>query len=86
MVFQGGNAIGSAVMGLAALTPTLTIAAAGLALGPLAALAWRFRPIPPEDLLPLATGPRRTCPRTRRPTARYWSASSTGHSLGSKIS
>ena len=90
IVFQGGNAIASAVMGLAAenagLTPTLTIAAAGLALGPLAALGWRFRPIPPEDLLPAATGPRRTCPRTRRQAARCWSASSTGRSPDSKIS
>jgi MFS family permease len=61
MVFQGGNAVGSAVMGIAAaqigLSPTLTIAAAGLALGPLAALRWRFRPIPPEDLLPAGDMP-----------------------------
>jgi MFS family permease len=61
MVFQGGNAVGSAAMGLAAeragLSPTLTIAAAGLALGPLAGLAWRFRPIPPEDLLPAGDWP-----------------------------
>jgi MFS family permease len=61
MVFQGGNAVGSAVMGIAAahvgLSPTLTIAAAGLALGPLAALKWRFRPIPPEDLLPAGDMP-----------------------------
>jgi MFS family permease len=56
MVFQGGNAIGSAVMGLAAahagLSATLAIAAAGLALGPLAGLVWRFRPIAPQELLP----------------------------------
>ncbi len=61
MVFQGGNAVGSAVMGLAAehagLSPTLTIAAAGLALGPLAALRWPFRPIPPEDMLPAGEWP-----------------------------
>jgi len=61
MVFQGGGAVGAAVMGVAAehagLTPTLTIAAAGLALGPLAALRWRFRPIPPEDLLPAGDWP-----------------------------
>jgi MFS family permease len=61
MVFQGGNAIGSAVMGVAAahagLTVTLTIAAAGLALGPLAGLAWRFRPLPPADLLPAGDWP-----------------------------
>ena len=61
MVFQGGNAVGSVVMGVTAehlgLSPTLTIAAAGLALGPLAALAWRFRPIPPQDLLPAGDWP-----------------------------
>jgi len=61
MVFQGGGAVGSAVMGLAAehagLSPTLTFAAAGLALGPLAALAWRFRKIPPQDLLPAGDWP-----------------------------
>ena len=56
MVFQGGGAVGSAIMGLiaerAGLSVTLTIAAAGLALGPLAGLVWRFRSIPPESLLP----------------------------------
>jgi MFS family permease len=61
MVFQGGNAIGSAVMGLAAaragLAPALTIAAAGLALGPLAGLRWKFRSIPPEDLVPAGDWP-----------------------------
>jgi hypothetical protein len=61
VVFQGGNAVGAAVMGLAAahagLSATLTIAAAGLAVGPLAGLAWRFRPIPPSELLPAADWP-----------------------------
>ncbi|HXO25169.1 MAG TPA: MFS transporter, partial [Streptosporangiaceae bacterium] len=61
MVFQGGGAVGSAVMGLiaaqAGLSVTLTIAAAGLALSPLAGLAWRFRPIPPEGLLPAGDWP-----------------------------
>ena len=61
VVFQGGNAIGSAVMGVVAgaagLTATLVIAAAGLALGPLAGLAWRFRTIAPEDLLPAGDWP-----------------------------
>jgi MFS family permease len=61
MVFQGGNAVGAAVMGVAAahagLSATLTIAAAGLALGPLAGLARRFRPIPPAELLPAADWP-----------------------------
>lgn len=61
MVFQGGNAIGAAVLGVAAehagLSPTLTIAAVGLALGPLAALRWRFQPIPPDQLLPAGDWP-----------------------------
>jgi MFS family permease len=61
MVFQGGGAVGSAIMGLiavrAGLSVTLTIAAAGLALSPLAGLAWRFRPIPPEGLLPAGDWP-----------------------------
>jgi MFS family permease len=61
VVFQGGNAVGAAVMGLTAehagLSPTLTIAAAGLALGPLAALARRFNPIPPAELLPAGDWP-----------------------------
>jgi MFS family permease len=61
MVFQGGNAIGSAVMGLVAehagLSPTLTVAAVGLALGPLAGLVWRFQPIPPDQLLPAGDWP-----------------------------
>jgi MFS family permease len=61
VVFQGGNAVGSAVMGIAAahagLSTTLTIAAAGLALGPLAALAWRFQKIPPEELQPAGDWP-----------------------------
>jgi MFS family permease len=61
VVFQGGNAVGSAVMGVSAehvgLSPTLAIAAAGLALGPLAALAWRFQKIPPEELQPAGDWP-----------------------------
>jgi Transmembrane secretion effector len=60
-VFQGGNAIGSAVMGITAqhagLSPTLLAAAAALALGPLAGLRWRFRPIPPGQLLPAGDWP-----------------------------
>ena len=56
VVFQGGNAVGSAVMGIAAqhvgLSPTLLVAAAGLALGPLAGLRYKFRPIPPEEFAP----------------------------------
>jgi len=61
VVFQGGGAIGSAVMGVTAgyvgLRVTLAIAAAGLALGPFAALAWRFQAIRPEELLPAGDWP-----------------------------
>jgi MFS family permease len=61
IVFQGGNAVGSAVLGITAervgLSPTLLIAAAGLALGPLAGLRYRFQPIPPQDLLPAGDWP-----------------------------
>ncbi|MGC2005202.1 MFS transporter, partial [Trebonia sp.] len=53
MVFQGGGAVGSAIMGLiaerAGLSVALTIAAAGL--------VWRFRSIPPETLLPAGDWP-----------------------------
>jgi MFS family permease len=61
VIFQGGGAVGSAVMGIAAqqagLSPTLAIAAAALALGPLAALRWPFQPIRPEELLPAGDWP-----------------------------
>jgi MFS family permease len=61
VVFQGGGAVGAAVMGVlaarAGLSPTLAIAAAGLALGPLAALRWRFRSVPPAELLPAGDWP-----------------------------
>ncbi len=61
IVFQGGNAVGSAVLGITAehlgLSPTLLITAAGLALGPLAGLRYRFQPIPPAQLLPAAEWP-----------------------------
>ena len=61
IVFQGGNAIGSAVMGIAAqhtgLSTTLLAAAVGLALGPLVGLRFRFRAIAPEELLPAGDWP-----------------------------
>jgi len=61
IVFQGGNAVGSAVLGVSAqhlgLSVTLLVAAAGLALGPLAGLRYRFQPIPPDQLLPAADRP-----------------------------
>jgi len=61
IVFQGGNAIGSAVLGVTAqhagLSPTLLIAAIGLALGPLAGLRYRFQAIPPQELLPAGDWP-----------------------------
>jgi MFS family permease len=61
IVFQGGNAAGSAVLGITAqhlgLSPTLLVTAAGLALGPLAGLRYRFQVIPPAQLLPAAEWP-----------------------------
>jgi len=61
IVFQGGNAAGSAVMGITAqhlgLSATLLAAAVGLALGPVAGLRYRFQPIPPEELLPAGDWP-----------------------------
>jgi predicted MFS family arabinose efflux permease len=61
IVFQGGNAIGSAVMGITAerigLSVTLLIAGGALALGPLAGLRYRFQPIPPKELLPAGDWP-----------------------------
>jgi len=61
IVFQGGNALGSAVLGIGAqqagLTTTLVIAAAGLVLGPLAAIRYPLRPLDPEQLLPAGDWP-----------------------------
>ena len=61
IVFQGGNAVGSAVLGIAAqglgLSSTLLVTAAGLALSPLAGLRYRFQLIPPAELLPAADWP-----------------------------
>jgi MFS family permease len=61
VVFQGGNAVGSAVLGVSAehlgLSPTLLISALALALGPLAGLRYKFQAIPPKDLLPGADWP-----------------------------
>jgi predicted MFS family arabinose efflux permease len=61
MVFQGGNAVGSVVLGVAAqhvgLSPTLLIAGGALALGPAAGLRYRFQSINPEDLRPAGDWP-----------------------------
>jgi MFS family permease len=61
VVFQGGNAVGSAVIGLiadrAGLTTALLIVTAALALGPLAGLRFRFRSIPPSELRPAGDWP-----------------------------
>jgi len=61
IVFQGGNAIGSAVLGITAehvgLAPTFLIAGIALALGPLAGLRYRFQSIPPKDLVPASDWP-----------------------------
>jgi MFS family permease len=61
IVFQGGNAVGSAVLGLiavrAGLTAALIIAAVALGLGPLAGRRLRFQQIPPATLLPAGDWP-----------------------------
>jgi predicted MFS family arabinose efflux permease len=61
IVFQGGNAIGSAIMGLAAgqfgVSSTLAAAAIGLCLGPLVGLRFAFQPLDPEDLKPAGDWP-----------------------------
>ena len=61
IVFQGGNAVGSAVLGITAehfgLPTTMLVAGVALALGPLAGLRYRFRPIPPEELMPAGDWP-----------------------------
>lgn len=61
IAFQGGTALGSAAMGIAAqhagLAPTLIAAAVGLVLGPLAGLRYRFQSIAPEELLPAGDWP-----------------------------
>jgi len=61
VVFQGGNAVGSAVLGIFAehvgLSQTMLISAVALALGPLAGLRYKFQSIPPKDLLPAGDWP-----------------------------
>jgi MFS family permease len=61
IVFQGGNAVGSAVLGITAervgLSPTFLIAGIALAVGPLAGLRYRFQSIPPQDLVPAGDWP-----------------------------
>ena len=81
IVFQGGNAVGSAVMGITAeragLSATLLIAATGLALGPLPGSDTGSNRSPPTSCSPPVTGPRRSSPPVSPPAARSWSASST---------
>jgi predicted MFS family arabinose efflux permease len=61
IVFQGGNAVGSAVLGLMAarvgLTATFVTVAIALAVGPLVGLRFPFQAIPPESLLPAGDMP-----------------------------
>jgi predicted MFS family arabinose efflux permease len=61
IVFQGGNAVGSAVLGLVAaragLTTTFVTVAIALAVGPAAGLRFPFQAIPPETLLPAGDWP-----------------------------
>ncbi len=82
IVFQGGNAVGSAVMGITAehfgLPTTMLVAGAALALGPLAGLRYRFRPIPPEELMPAGDWPQPLLAADEPPggpvmvTVEYW--------------
>jgi predicted MFS family arabinose efflux permease len=61
IVFQGGNAIGSAVLGImaqhAGLTATLITVTVALGVGPLAGLRFPFQSIPPEELRPAGDWP-----------------------------
>jgi predicted MFS family arabinose efflux permease len=61
IAFQGGMAVGSAAAGIAAqqlgLSRAFTISAAGLILGPLAALRYKFQAISPDDLQPAGDWP-----------------------------
>ncbi|MFD1649159.1 MFS transporter [Pseudonocardia alaniniphila] len=55
VVFQGGNAVGSAILGVVAqrlgFSSTLLVVAVGLVLGALVELRHRFQTIPPEELV-----------------------------------
>jgi hypothetical protein len=61
IVFQGGNAAGSAVLGVmaqyAGLTTVFVTVAVALGVGPLAALRFPLQSIPPESLLPAGDWP-----------------------------
>jgi MFS family permease len=61
IVFQGGTALGSAAMGIAAgqagVSSTLLVAAIGLVLGPLVGVRFPFKSMSPEELLPGAEWP-----------------------------
>jgi MFS family permease len=82
ILFQGGTAIGSAVMGIAAgqagLSPTLLAAAIGLVLGPLLGLRAPFQAIAPDELLPAGDWPAPALADDRAPsgpvmvTVEYW--------------
>ena len=76
IVFQGGNAVGSAVLGITAehfgLPTTMLVAGVALALGPLAGLRYRFRPIPPEELMPAGDWPQSFWPPANRRVGRSW--------------
>ena len=82
IVFQGGNAIGSAVMGITAervgLSPTFLAAGLALALGPLVGLRYRFQSIPPDELRPTGDWPEPVLAPEESPggpvmvTVEYW--------------
>ena len=76
IVFQGGNAVGSAVFGImaqrAGLTVTLITVAVALGIGPLAGLRFAFQSIPPAELLPVGDwpAPQLTVPDSEDPSGR----------------
>jgi MFS family permease len=61
IAFQGGMAIGSAAFGILAeqigISRAFSIAAAGLILGPIAGMHYKFQTIAPEELLPAGDWP-----------------------------
>ena len=84
VVFQGGSAVGSVAFGVAAqhigLSPALLAAAAGLALGPLAGLRYRFQTISPAGApCPPATGQHEPPAPPARPAGRCMVSVNTGH-------
>jgi Transmembrane secretion effector len=76
VVFQGGNAVGSAILGVVAqrlgFSSTLLVVAAGLVLGALVELRHRFQTIPPEELVPADDWSQPTLTTTALPGGPSW--------------